>query len=381
MKKILKKYLPIWIVVGCALLTALMISAKPEAKPTIQKFVSPIVDTQMVIPQQYQVKIQSQGTVAPRTEIRLMPEISGKIKRISLKLQNGSKFDKGDPLVYLNKRDFELALITAKSSLSQAQVNYEREKAESELAKNEWENINGGNASDLTLRKPQLSQATALLVAARAGYEQAERNLDRTIIRAPFKGRVRKKMVDLGMVISPGVTIAQIYATDYVEISLPIAEQDLKFLEIPFDGSIIKKESQPYVNLFTEFGGQQLSWQGSIVRSSAEIDPKTRMLSVIAQVSDPYQKSSNTIPLTVGIFIKAAIQGKSFESIVRVPRYAVRDNMIWVVSREGILDQKSVKILRYEDETAFISQGLDASDSVLLTRLSVMVKGMKLNQN
>ena len=296
-------------------------------------------------------------------------------------MQTGAKFDKGDPLIYLEKRDFELSLISAESSLSQARVNYEREKAESELAAKEWEKINGGKASDLTLRKPQLLQARAILAAAEAVYEQAERNLSRATITAPFKGRVRQKMVDVGMVISPGLAIAQIYATDYVEISLPIAEQDLAFLGIPLDGSFIEKKSQPYVELFTEFGGEQLSWSGAIVRSSAEIDSKTRMLSVIAQVSDPYQKTSNMLPLKVGIFVKAAIKGRTFNDIIKIPRFTVRDNKVWVVNQEGILDQKQIKILRYENDTVLVSEGLDSSDSVLLTRLAVLIKGMKLKKN
>ena len=254
MKKLLKKYLPLWIIIGSLLIATMMISARPGAVSNIQKYVPPAVETQVVIPQQYQVKIESQGTVTPRTEIQLMTEISGKIQKVSSQLQTGAKFEKDDPLIYLEKRDFELSLIAAESSLSQARVNYEREKAESELAGKEWKKINGGKASDLTLRKPQLLQAKAILAAAEAVYEQAERNLDRTIIRAPFKGRVRKKMVDVGMVVSPSIAIAQIYATDYVEISLPIAEQDLVFLGIPLDGSVIKKNSQPYVELFTDFG-------------------------------------------------------------------------------------------------------------------------------
>ena len=188
-------------------------------------------------------------------------------------------------------------------------------------------------------------------------------------------------MVDVGMVISPGLAIAQIYATDYVEISLPIAEQDLGFLGIPLDGSPIKQSSQPKVQFFTEFGGQQLSWNGTVVRSSAEIDPKTRMLSVIAQVSDPYQKTSNTLPLKVGIFVKAAIKGLTFNGIVKIPRYTVRDSKVWVVNKEGILDQKQIEILRYEDDSALVIRGLDISDSVLLTRLAVLVKGMQLTKN
>ena len=381
MKQLFKKYLPLWIILGSLLIAIMMISAKPKAIANIKEFVPPVVETQVLITQPYQVKIESQGTVIPRTEIQLMSEVLGKIQKVSSKLQTGSKFEKNDPLVYLEKRDFELSLISAQSSLSQARVNYEREKAESELAAKEWKKINGGKASNLTLRKPQLSQAKALLAAAEAVYEQAERNLDRTTIRAPFKGRVRQKMVDVGMVISPGLTIAQIYATDYVEISLPIAEQDLAFLGIPLDGSFIKKESQPYVELYTEFGGKQLSWSGTIVRSSAEIDSKTRMLSVIAQVSDPYQKTSNMLPLKVGIFVKAAIKGRTFNDIIIIPRFTVRNNKVWIVNQEGALDQKQIKILRYEDDKVLVSEGLDLSDSVLLTRLAVLIKGMKLKKN
>ena len=105
------------------------------------------------------------------------------------------------------------------------------------------------------------------------------------------------------------------------------------------------------------------------------------MLSVIAQVSDPYQQTLNTLPLKVGIFVKASINGLSYNDIVKIPRYTVRENKVWVVSKEGILDQKQIQILRYEEDYALVSGGLEISDSVLLTRLSVLVKGMKLKQN
>ena len=123
-------------------------------------------------------------------------------------------------------------------------------------------------------------------------------------------------------------------------------------------------------------------WKNHIKKSViTEIDSKTRMLSVIAQVSDPYQKTSNMLPLKVGIFVKAAIKGRTFNDIIKIPRFTVRDNKVWVVNQEGILDQKQIKILRYENDTVLVSEGLDSSDSVLLTRLAVLIKGMKLKKN
>ena len=110
-----------------------------------------MVETLDAIPQTYKVIINSQGTVAPQKEITLTSEISGKIDFVSPKIQNGSSFNAGDTLIILDQRDFELALIAAQSSMYQAQVIFEREIAESEIAKKEWSSIREGNASNLAL--------------------------------------------------------------------------------------------------------------------------------------------------------------------------------------------------------------------------------------
>ena len=531
MKKIIKKYTATSIIIASFSITVIMIFAKPSPKPVQNKFVPPVVETMDAIPQFYNVQINSQGTVVPRTEITLTSEIPGKIDFVSSKIQSGSSFGIGDTLLILDQRDFELALIAAQSSMYQAQVIYEREVAESEVAKKEWSNINGGKASNLALRKPQLDQAKAALAAAEANYQRALLNVERTYIRAPFKGRVRSEFVDIGMVVSPGIPLAQIYAIDKIEITLPIAESDIKFLSIPLDGRVVpfsnqpsmtltssfagvsqkwngkilrsaaeidprtrmlsviesevaKKEwsninggkasnlalrkpqldqakaalaaaeanyqrallnvertyirapfkgrvrsefvdigmvvspgiplaqiyaidkieitlpiaesdikflsipldgrvvpfsNQPSMTLTSSFAGVSQKWNGKILRSAAEIDPRTRMLSVIGQVSVKSSKNS-TIPIKVGMFVNASIEGKSFNNIYVVPREKVRDGEVWVLNNEGILSKREVELLRYEKEKALISDGFEKGDKILLTRLDVLIEGMKLEK-
>ena len=123
------------------------------------------------------VQISSQGSVIPKTEIQLSSEVSGRIEWVSTKLDNGSKFKKGDILLRIDKRDYELNLTNAESNLYQAKVNLEREIAESQIAKDQWSRTREGTPSDLALRKPQLAQAQALLKAAEANFEIAQRNL------------------------------------------------------------------------------------------------------------------------------------------------------------------------------------------------------------
>ena len=379
MKKIVKKYTASSIIVISFGITVIMIFAKPAPKSVQNKFVPPVVETMNAIPQSYKVQINSQGTVVPRTEITLTSEIPGKIDFVSRKIQSGSSFDKGDTLLVLDQRDFELALIAAQSSMYQAQVVYERELAESEVAKKEWGNINGGKASNLALRKPQLDQAKAALAAAEANYQRALLNVERTYILAPFKGRVRNEYVDVGMVVSPGIPLAQIYAVDMVEVTLPIAESDIKFLSIPLDGRMVPFSKQPGMTLSSSFAGFTQRWNGKILRSAAEIDSRTRMLSVIGQVPVKTSKQS-TVPIKVGMFVNATIEGRSFNDIFVIPREKVRDGEVWVLNNEGILSKREVSVLRYEKDKALISNGFEAGDKVLLTRLDVLVEGMKLEK-
>ena len=377
MKKLVRKYTASSIIVISFAITVIMIFAKPAPKPVQNKFVPPVVETMNAIPQSYKVQINSQGTVVPRTEITLTSEIPGKIDFVSRKIQSGSSFDKGDTLLVLDQRDFELALIAAQSSMYQAQVVYERELAESEVAKKEWSNINGGKASNLALRKPQLDQAKAALAAAEANYQRALLNVERTYIIAPFKGRVRNEYVDIGMVVSPGIPLAQIYAVDMVEVTLPIAENDIKFLSIPLDGRMVPFSKQPGMTLTSSFAGFTQTWNGKILRSAAEIDSRTRMLSVIGQVPAKPSKQSN-LPIKVGMFVNASIEGRSFNDIFVIPREKVRDGEVWVLNNEGILNKREVSVLRYEKDKALISNGFETGDKVLLTRLDVLVVGMKL---
>ena len=379
MKKLVRKYTASSIIVISFAITVIMIFAKPAPKPVQNKFVPPVVETMNAIPQSYKVQINSQGTVVPRTEITLTSEIPGKIDFVSRKIQSGSSFDKGDTLLVLDQRDFELALIAAQSSMYQAQVVYERELAESEVAKKEWSNINGGKASNLALRKPQLDQAKAALAAAEANYQRALLNVERTYIRAPFKGRVRNEYVDIGMVVSPGIPLAQIYAVDMVEVTLPIAENDIKFLSIPLDGRMVPFSKQPGMTLTSSFAGFTQTWNGKILRSAAEIDSRTRMLSVIGQVPAKPSKQS-TLPIKVGMFVNASIEGRSFNDIFVIPREKVRDGEVWVLNNEGILNKREVSVLRYEKDKALISSGFEVGDKVLLTRLDVLVEGMKLEK-
>tara|TARA_B000000557_G_scaffold258301_1_gene252569 strand:+ start:1787 stop:2896 length:1110 start_codon:yes stop_codon:yes gene_type:complete len=368
----MKKYSPLIILISSIIIFVLMIKLRPEAQFQKPKIIPQLVETIMVLPSDVRAKISSQGTIQPEHEILVTSEVSGKVIWVSDKFQDGAGFNAKDTLMKIEKRDYELALISTESSLFQARLALEREEAEAKLAGIEWERVGKGDASSLTLREPQLAQARAILAAAEAAYEQSKRNLERTVIIAPFNGRVRKINVSLGTSLVPGARIANIYNTSSFEVRLPIVDKDIPYLGVPLDGTTIKIPERPRVKIFSSYGDKDFQAEGYVIRSESEIDPKTRMISIIATV--PSNKN-----LKIGMFVNAEIEGISFPNITIVPRNTVKDDMVWVV-KDQKLRKKSVEVVRLENDYAFIADGLEKNDRVLITRLSSYVDGLPVRE-
>ena len=379
-KDSISKFYPIIIIVLGLLISTLMIILKPTTKPEEVKFPDPFVETKKIYPQSINIIIKSQGSIIPQKESQIFPEIIGPVVYVSSKLYEGSSFNRGDILARIDSKDYELDIKSAESTLAAAKTKLSFEEAESNSAREEWEKIGLGEPGDLTLRIPQLKQAKSAVEAAEANLERLKRNLDKTIIKAPYDGLVRKKNIDIGTVVSPGFLLASVYATDYVEIKLPIPDEDLAFLDIPLDGTEIEIKNQPRVNLIGSFGGEKIIWDGKIVRMEAEIDPKSRMAILIGRVSNPYDLSKYKIPLRVGQFVEAKIIGKNFKNLYTINRELIRNSnqVVTINQLDTTLDFRSVNIIRYVDDNALINQGLDNQTSICITNLDVMYNGMKV---
>ena len=369
----MKKYFGLLFLVISIALAIFLVKNKSMAVSEKVEANIPYVKTMMLLPQTVNASISSQGVIAPESALTLLSELNSKVDWISPRMETGSSFTKGDTLLILDKRDYELALITAESNVLNAEVNLEREKAESDLASKEWKRVGAGAGSDLALRKPQLAQARATLAAAQATLERAQRNLRRTVFIAPFDGRVRTKNVDPGATIFPGTALGNIYATESFEVRLPIADQDVPFTGLDFNGRQILKDKQLDVEL--SLGNSIL--KGKVVRAEAEVDPMTRMRSIVARIDNTLSVSKSN-PIAVGQFVEAIIYGIEIPDVVVLPRTTVRDGGVWVVDTSMILYNRPVEVLRYENEFALIDEGIETGDRLLTSRLSSLVNGLKV---
>jgi RND family efflux transporter MFP subunit len=372
-----KVLFPVLVLAGAAVVTAAIFrnrtavdrqeTASPP--PTVRVLPVELSDALLVV--------RSQGSAIPGVDTTLMAQVAGRIAAVGRGFANGGSFRRGEMILQIERRDYELTVAQAEASLAQARVKLDRERAEAELAQSEWGELGVGDVSPLAARQPQLAEAEAALAAAEANLEMARLNLSRTTIKAPFAGRLRRKLSDLGQYVVPGVPLAEVFSTDYAEVPLPIQERELAFLEVDWDSTSGKG---PEVEFRGVLGGRSLRWKGRVVRVGNEIDIKTRMMTLYARIDERASlDEGEPTPLPMGMFLDAEIAGRTATAITVLPRSSIREgDRVLVVDTDDRLRFRSVEILRLQDDQALIRTGLEAGERVCVSAIEAPVEGMRV---
>ena len=353
-----------WVLVG-----------KPETESSQQlEPRRPLVNVMIAVPAEHAIWVRTQGTVEPVTRVSLISQVSGKVETVSDAFLAGKFFKQGDALLQLEKADYDFAISRATAQEAAAAQRLAEERGRNLQAKREWRDLGSSDANDLFLREPQLYAAETALEAARADVAAAQLALARTTVKAPFDGRLEKKSVDVGQFVAPGAVLAQIYATDRVEVLLPISESQLALLDLPlFETSI---DTYPDVTLTARFGGESWQWQGQITRVQASIDRGSRATFAIAEVNDPFsERVEGRPPLIPGLFVEAKIRGKPIQQSIELPATALRgDNTVLRLETGDRLERLPVELLRREQERVWV-RGIAAGERIVLEQSSLLSSG------
>ena len=367
---------PVIIIAAGLGLAGIIITTGPRLEQKPPPSNAPLVRTWEARDQTVQMTSITYGTVLPRTQSELVPEVSGRVISISPALVSGGFFKKDDQLLEIDPLDYEVvleqtraALASARSGLTNARKAHQRQQ---DLAKRQ---STSQSQKDNSLN--QLHFAEASLRETLARLSRAERDLVRTRITAPYDGRVRSERVDIGQFVTRGQPIASLYATDLAEVRLPIHDEELAYLNLPLNGQ--KSGDQPRVILRARFAGNDHTWEGEVVRTEGELDPQTRMINVIAQVASPYKQEEGRPPLAVGLFVEAEIVGKQVENVFVLPRSALQaNNQVYVIDSENRLQFRDVDILRTVSEEIYVTGGFKVGETISLSTVNNAVEGMRV---
>ncbi len=372
----MKILLPIALVVGALAVVAVLFFTRPKAERHTVAIKEPMVSVTTVNAQNIKIPVFTRGTVTPGTEIPLVSEVSGPVSYVSENFARGGFFKKGEVLIKVDPVEYEVTLKKASAAVAQALQMLEQASAERKVR-----SAVKGMTSELGRFEYQYQQAKAQHDAARAELEAVNLQKRKTIMVAPFDGRVRIGSVNPGQYLRPGVQLGMIYAVNAAEVRLPLSDNQLALVDVPFrfgtDGS-----DGPTVTLVGDYGGKKYYWQGQVVRAESGVDEFNRLLYVIAQIPDPYAidvAQPNRPPLTAGNFVEAQIDGRHFENIFVVPRQALRQGaQVWTVNSENRLKRKPVEILYKGKDVVYVKGGLESGDNIVLSQLDIAVDGMKV---
>ena len=321
------------------------------------------------------VPIQGFGTVRPQQEIKLIPQVAGKITLISPQLVDGGVFKKGDVLAEIDPADYAIAVTLADARVEDAYSRFVLKEQETQVAISDWEQLHPGSpVPPLVAREHQLKASQANLEASRAELEKARLSLSRTRLAAPFNGRVSQKSVDIDQYVSPGQSLAVLYSIDAVEIVIPMESRHLLWFDVPGFTTAGTKGSE--VAVYSEIGQIEQVWKGKVVRTEGVVNDKTRMINVVVRVMNPYDRYP---PLAPGLFVRAEIKGRAVEKGIIIPRSSLQGkNSVWVVDDNEKLALKPVEIAVATYEGLVVSNGLSDGEKVVIAAVKDATAGMKV---
>ena len=324
------------------------------------------------------LSIGSQGTVQPRSQSELIPEVSGRVVWTSHALVSGGAFEQGDMLLRIDDADYRTVVQRGEATLKRSTVEYSHASDELERTQSlRQRQLASQQQLDNASRAAQVAEAN--LTESRARLDQAQRDLGRTVLYAPFDGLVRNEQVDVGQFVTRGQSIGTIYATDYVEVRLPISAHQLGYTGLPISTrGRIPEALRPLVTVSAYIGNTRFMWEGQLMRLEAEVDERSRMIYGVTRLDMQHNDDNPMLP--AGMFVQAEIRGRRVEGVIRLPRSAMRDNnQVLVVDAQNRLHFRQVSLLRLEHDDMLVKGGLADGELVCISPMQTVVEGMLVN--
>ncbi|NIQ96008.1 MAG: efflux RND transporter periplasmic adaptor subunit [Desulfuromonadales bacterium] len=325
--------------------------------------------------------IAAMGTVEPEREIVLSPRVSGELVERAPAFTPGGRLKKGETLLRIDPRDYRNALSQRKGDLARARADLRVEMGRQDVARQDYRLYNEELPEEkkaLVLRAPQLEAAKARVEAARAAVRQAELELGRTRITAPFNAHVLSREVDVGSQVAPGDRLGRLVGLDTYWVVATVPQ--VKLERIAFPGANGGEGAK--VSIYNRAAWPEGAVRaGRVVSLIGALEKRTRLARILVAVDDPLAVSPGAHgkpALMIGAFVEAQIEAEIIDDVLRLERdYLRQGDKVWI-NEEGRLSIRDVEVIFRDAQYAYIRSGLDEDDLVVTTNLSTATEGSAL---
>lgn len=355
-------------------------STEPEAERTVAvRQTAMLVDVERVERSAFAPTITGLGTVEAARDIVISPRISGRVLRVSGDFVPGGFVEKGEPVIEIDPSDYQNLVQQRQSALRQARSDLALELGRRDVARQEYELLGrtlGDENKALVLREPQLEAARAAVLSAQAALRQAELELARATIQAPFNAQVLARNANIGSQVAPGRDLGRLIGVDeyWVIVTVPVAK--LERIAFPTDGA----QGAP-VRLRNRAAWPAEAYrEGRVLRLIGSLDGQTRLARVLVRVADPLALEEKTQGprLLVGSIVQAEIGGSEITDVARIKRDYLREgDKVWVM-KDGKLEIRSAEVVFKDARYAYLAEGLDSGDLLVTSNLATVAEGSAL---
>jgi RND family efflux transporter MFP subunit len=371
-----KVILPVAILVAAVVAFVVLIRTPERLEVVSAEQAVASVRVEQVRSQTVQLDVSSQGRVQASRRVSLSAAATGPVSWISPSLRAGGYFEADEVILRIDSTDYDTALERARSSLSQAETDarHAREEFERNSTLLEQRLISESQLRDL---QRQADNSAGRVRDAQGSVDQAELDLQRSEIRAPFATIVESSSIDLGQHVGRGQALAVLLSADEVEVRLPLALNQLSYLDIPLGiRGQLEGDVSPKVTISGRLGDSMQHWDGRLVRMEASIDTASNSVQAIVRVD----QTTAEIPLPIGLYVEASISGREVSDVIVLPREAIRgNNRVLVVDTENRLWFREVDILRLENDRVVLNGGLEDGERICLSPIQAIIEGMRVN--
>ena len=379
---LLRLLLPIIVLLVGAAVAAWMMQSGPKAKPRPKTRNAVLVDVRPIEFGPHTTTVSIMGTVKPQKEVALKPQVSGEIIKMSDQLIPGGRFAKDEELLTIDPSDYQLTVRQLASEVARVESEMQIELGRQRVAQKEYELLGETVSSEeqaLMLRIPQLESNRAILEGTRARLEQAELNLRRTTVKAPFNAVVMSREINRGTRVSPATTLATLVGSDRYWVEAPIPTSQLKWIKTGQQG----KDSGSPVRIYDSAAwGPESYRSGQLIGLTAMVEENGRMAKLLAEVPDPLalQTASEKRPkLLLGSYVRVEIEGNRLPPAAAIERDLIRDgDQLWIMDEQGQLDIRPVEVAFRGQDHVLITGGVRDGERLITPNLPSPVEGMTL---
>ncbi len=325
-----------------------------------------------VLVQDTPLTLEYAGSVKGKDEVKVQARVSGNVTDKYIK--GGQYVSAGQALYKIDDRNYRAALLQAQANLAQAQATYNN--ALIDLQRNE-QLLAAAAVSEqvVTTQRAQVAAYQANVDAMAALVQQAQQNLDDTVVYAPMSGKLAVDDVAVGTYAGAGnTTLVTIGSSNPIFVQFSISEGEyLKYV----GASVVPGQALPSKSVrITLSDGSEYPAEGSIVEVDRAMQDNSGSLIVKAQFDNP---EGILVP---GMFARAKLVGDTLKGAVLVPERAVQQllgkSFVMIVGEDGKSKAQNVELGSKIGSYCIVEKGLTGKEQVIVEGLTSLTEGMDL---